>query len=152
MNEALRTAASAAHLAAPGQAKLRLAFGLACAERVSHLLEDSRAIEGVAVLRAFLEGRCSPAALESARDALASVARSHPGSKSLDGGAHAAVSATHAVSNALAGRALDAADYAAYAAVYAYGGYAVADPAAFYGEFQWQLREFTRLVGDAGPL
>lgn len=146
MNEALRTAAAAVNLTAPDSAKLRLAFGLACAERVSHLLEDSRAKQGLAVLRAFVEDRCSEAALDAAREELAHVARSHPGSRSLDGGAHAAVSATHAVSNALAGRALDAADYAAYAAVYAYGGYAVSDPSAFDGEFEWQLREFTRLA------
>ena len=146
MNEALRKAAAVAHLLDPSQERLRLAFGLACAERVSHLLEDPRAKEGLASLRAYMEGRCSEAVLEEARSHLASIARSHPGSRSLDGGAHAAVSATNAAANAIAGRALEAADYAAYAAVYAYGGYAVSDPSAFEGEFQWQVRELERLA------
>ena len=61
--------------------------------------------------------------------------------------AHAAVSATYAVANALAGRALDAASYAAYASVYAYGGYAVNDPSAFESEFDWQVRTLRELAG-----
>jgi hypothetical protein len=146
MNEALRTAAASLQLMAPEQTKLRLAFGLACAERIAHLLEDPRARTGLAALRAYLDGRASEASLDAAREELASLARSHPGSKSLDGAAHAAVSATHAVSSALAGRALEAADYASYAAVYAYGSYAVAEPTAYDAEFQWQLEELTRLA------
>ena len=54
------------------------------------------------------------------------------------GGAHAAVAATDAPANALARRALDAASYAAYAAVDAYGGYAVCDPGKIATEFSWQ--------------
>lgn len=150
MNEALRAAAEAAYLLEDARVTLRLKFGLACAERVSHLLDDPCATDGLGTLRAFLEGRCSAAALEDARSRLAAVARSHPGSRSLDGSAHAAVSATHAVANALAGRALEAADYAAYAVVYAYGGYAVSDPSAFDDEFRWQLAEFKRLA-DSTP-
>ncbi len=146
MNEALRTAASSLQLMAPEQSKLRLAFGLACAERVAHLLEDPRARAGLAALQAYLDGRSTEAELDAARDELASLARSHPGSKSLDGAAHAAVSATHAVSSALAGRALEAADYASYAAVYAYGSYAVAEPSAFDAEFEWQLQELARIA------
>lgn len=53
--------------------------------------------------------------------------------------------ATRAVSSALAGRALEAADYASYAALYAYGSYAVAEPAAFEGEFEWQLKQLMHL-------
>lgn len=145
MNEALRNAASTLHLMAPEQARLRLAFGLACAERIAHLLEDPQAHVGIAALRDYLDSRSTEAELHAARDELASLARSHPGSRSLDGAAHAAVSATYAVSAALAGRALEAADYAAYAAVYAYGSYAVTDPAAFEAEFEWQLKELMRL-------
>ena len=65
----------------------------------------------------------------------------------IDGTAHAAVSATYAVVNALAGRALDAASYAAYATVYAYGGYAVNDPQSFEAEFAWQVERFRELAG-----
>jgi len=57
----------------------------------------------------------------------------------MDGSGHAAVSATYAVANALAGRALETADYAAYAVVYDYGAYAVSDPSAFEAEFEWQV-------------
>jgi hypothetical protein len=59
------------------------------------------------------------------------------------------VSATHAVADALAGRALDAASYAAYAAVYAYSGSAVTDPSAFDQEFRWQVGELERLSRSA---
>ncbi|HSV53658.1 MAG TPA: hypothetical protein VLJ57_16195 [Burkholderiaceae bacterium] len=118
---------------------LRLAFGLACAARVRHLLEDPGALQCLAVLQAFMEGSVDAAALAQARQEIAALANSHRGSNSIDGSAHAAVSATYAVANALAGRALDAAGYAAYATVYAYGGYAVTDPSAFEGEFAWQV-------------
>lgn len=43
MNEPLR-AAEAAHLLEDARGTLRLKFGLACAERVSHLLDDSRTV------------------------------------------------------------------------------------------------------------
>lgn len=149
MNETLHAAAAAAGLNEPSREHLRLRLGLAFTERVAHLLEDSRATGALDVLRAYVEGRCTSSELEEMRLQVQSVARSHPGSKSLDGSAHAAVSATYAVANALAGRALDAASYAAYAAVYAYGGYAVSDPSAFEGEFEWQVRVFARLVGES---
>jgi hypothetical protein len=58
---------------------------------------------------------------------------------SIDGSQHSAVSATYAVANALAGKAREAADYAAYAAVYGYGGYAVNDPESFASEHNWQM-------------
>ena len=59
------------------------------------------------------------------------------------------MSATYAVANALAGRALEAASYAAYATVYAYGGYAVQDLSAFEPEHQWQVQALQRLLDDA---
>ena len=147
MNEELDALAAAVHLMEEGQARLRLAFGLSCARRVLHLLEDERAVAAVELLQAFVDGRCDEATLLAARQEVEAVARSHPGSRSIDGAAHAAVSATHAVARALAGRALDAASYAAYAAVYAYSGSAVLDPAAFEGEFRWQVGELKRLAG-----
>lgn len=149
MNEPLQELADEVGLLAPGQSQLRLAFGLSCAERIAHLLLDPRATAAIAVLRAFVEGRAGAAELEAARNEVAAVARSHPGSQSIDGAAHAAVSATHAVAHALAGRAMDAASYAAYAAVYAYSGSAVTDPSAFEGEFRWQVRELEWLASEA---
>jgi hypothetical protein len=124
---------------------LRLAFGLACANRVRHLLEDPRAAQCLDALQEHVNGRCAAGAFEQARDLIAEVARGHRGSNSIDGTAHAAVSATYSVANALAGRALDAANYAAYATVYAYGGYAIGDPAAFATEFDWQIQAWTLL-------
>lgn len=149
MNEALSRLARELQLGAPRQEALRLAFGLACAGRVEHLLEDPRAVECLGVLRAFVGGRTGADALARASEAIAIVANSHRGSNSIDGTAHAAVSATYAVANALAGRALDAASYAAYASVYAYGGYAVTDPSAFESEFDWQVRQLRELAGTA---
>jgi hypothetical protein len=153
MNEALTQAARAAGLAEARHEGLRLAFGLACVQRVEHLLEDPHAVECLATLRDFVEGRADAQALTKAREVIADVANRHRGSPSIDGAAHAAVSATYAVANAIAGRALEAASYAAYASVYAYGGYAVNDPGAFENEFRWQADKLRQLVGavqDAG--
>lgn len=149
MNEPLQALAIQVGLMDPAQSQLRLAFGLACAERIAYLLLDPRATAAIAVLRACVEGRATEAELQAACTEVAAVARSHPGSQSIDGAAHAAVSATHAVAHALAGRALDAASYAAYAAVYAYSGSAVTDPSAFDGEFRWQVRELEWLASEA---
>ena len=113
MNSALSRLATSANLASPTREPLRLAFGLACASRVQHLLEDPQAIECLATLQAFVGGTADRAALNEAREVIAKVANGHRGSNSIDGTAHAAVSATYAVANALAGRALDAASYAA---------------------------------------
>lgn len=150
MNHALLRQAELEGLAQPQQEALRLAFGLACARRVQHLLEDPGAVQGLDVLQAFVDGQSDRAALQQAAETLAVLANSHRGSNSIDGSAHAAVSATYAVANALAGKALEAASYAAYAAVYGYGGYAVNDPGAFEGEFAWQLACFQALASSRG--
>jgi hypothetical protein len=146
MNEELSRLATAINLNGPQQEPLRLAFGLACAQRAEHLLENPEAIRCLAVLRSFVEGRSGRPALAQAAEEIAAVANSHRGSNSIDGSAHAAVSATYAVAKALAGRALEAAGYAAYAVVYGYGGYAVTDPSAFEGEFAWQVEKFKTMV------
>jgi hypothetical protein len=146
MNHELSRLAASIHLDEPGQEALQLAFGLACAGRVQHLLEDPRAVDCLAQLQAFVDGKLERSALAQAAQEVAAVANSHRGSNSIDGAAHAAVSATYAVANALAGRALDAAGYAAYAAVYGYGGYAVNDPSAFEGEFAWQVEKLRELA------
>jgi hypothetical protein len=145
MNPQLDALAASLRLMDEDRAGLRWAFALACAQRVRHLLEDERAVQAVAALQAYVDDPRDEAALLAARQEAEAVARSHPGSKSLDGTAHAAVSATNAVARALAGKALDAASYAAYAAVYAYSGSAVLDPSAFESEFRWQVDELRRL-------
>lgn len=146
MNEELAQLASTVRLGDPSQRRLRLAFGLACVERIAHLLEDDRAKAALVVLRAFVGGATDDQALDAAAQELRTVASRHRGSNSIDGAAHAAVSATYAVAHALAGRALEAASYAAYASVYAYGGYAVADRSAFEPELTWQVEELRRLA------
>ena len=150
MNHELDRLAKDVGLGDAARESLRLAFGLACALRVGHLLEDPAAAACLTVLDDFVHGRAGREALDAAAREIAMVANRHRGSNSIDGTAHAAVSATYAVANALAGRALEAASYAAYATVYAYGGYAVNDPQAFEAEFAWQvnaLRELSPIVG-----
>ena len=149
MNEELNALAAAVRLMDEDRSQLRLAFGLSCARRVLHLLEDDRAVAAVRELEAFVDGRSDEPTFLAARRNVEAAARSHPGSRSIDGAAHAAVSATNAVANALAGRALDAASYGAYAAVYAYSGSAVTDPSAFEGEFRWQVEELERLAAGS---
>lgn len=149
MNPALSQLAAECGLADDAQTRLRLAFGLACVQRVRHLLEDPEAIAGVDTLAAFIEGTVDATSLAHTAVRLKEVASHHRGSQSIDGSAHAAVSATYAVANALAGRALDAAGYAAYATVYAYGGYAVQDPSAFEPEQRWQVQALQQLLADA---
>jgi hypothetical protein len=146
MNHELSRLAADIHLSDPDQEPLRLAFGLACACRVQHLLEDPRAIDCLKRLQDFVDGKSSRTELAQAAQEIAAVANSHRGSNSIDGSAHAAVSATYTVANAMAGRALDAAGYGAYAAVYGYGGYAVNDPSAFEGEFAWQVEKLKELA------
>ena len=145
MNRTLAKLAGEIGLCEPEKSPLRLAFALACVSRVRHLLEEPRAVECLAVLRDFVDGQADAKQLESAAQEIAQIAASHRGSSSIDGSAHAAVSATHAVANALAGRALEAADYAAYATVYAYGGYAVSDPESFEPEYAWQVEELRNI-------
>lgn len=96
MNEALQSLATTVRLMEPAQLPLRLRFGLSCAQRVAHLLLDPRATAGVATLQAFLEGRGDELALEAARREVEAVARSHPGSSSIDGAAHGWLRPRHA--------------------------------------------------------
>jgi hypothetical protein len=147
MNEALDRLARELRLEAPQHEPLRLHFGHACAARVAHLLESDEVTGCLAVLRWHLDGDASREALALAAVEAARLANGHAGSKSIDGCGHAAVSATYAVANALAGKALAAADYAAYAAVYGQGGYgAVAERESFVPEHAWQVRLLAALA------
>jgi len=148
MNSELQRLAGAAGLETEARASLRLRFGFTCVQRVRHLLESPDAVSGLDTLGAFLQGRCERDELAHAAQRMAAIAVSHPGSGSIDASAHAAVSATYAVFHALAGRALQAAEYAAYASVYAYGAYAITDPDAFAEEFAWQTSTFIELLKD----
>ena len=140
MNAELTQLASTLRLAAPESRELALKFSLACALRVEHLLEEPEVIGCLRVLERYVNGEANPECLAKAAQQAALLANRHRGSQSIDGCGHAAVSASYGVSKAVAGRALDAAQYCAYASVYASGGYAaVAEPDAFEPEFSWQL-------------
>jgi hypothetical protein len=142
ISSALQTHASSARYEA-----LKLAFACECVERVRHLLEDERVTCCLDVLVTYVKGEADRGALDQAAAEAATLANQHQGSRSLDGVGHAAVSASYAVANALAGRVVQAADYAAYAAVYAEGGHgAVCDPESFVAEKHWQLATLERLA------
>jgi len=150
MNDALDRLARELALEQPAHEALRLRFGLACAQRVRHLLEDAEVIACLDVLAQHAAGLASRAELEAAAAQAAALANHHPGSRSLDGVGHAAVSASYAVANALAGRALRAAEYAAYATVYGEGGYgAVQQRESFQPEMDWQLACLRQLAAEA---
>jgi len=139
MNNALEQIARNINLDSSLNERLRLEFGYACTERVAHLLEEAAVVECLRVLGQYLGGATDQETFRRAVAEAAQLANHHQGSKSIDGCGHAAVSATYAVANALAGKALQAAEYAAYAMVYGQGGYgAVADRESFEPEFAWQ--------------
>jgi hypothetical protein len=147
MNHALESLAAEIGLADAGHERMRLEFGHACVQRVRHLLEDPEVELCVAVLGEYLAGHATAAQLQAAAEKAARLANHHPGSKSIDGCGHAAVSASYAVAKAVAGKALDAASYAAYATVYAQAGSAgVAARESFDPEFAWQASALQALA------
>lgn len=152
MNQALEQLASERGLLQPAQEELRLAFGHACALRIRHLLEEPAVIDCLDLLGRYLDGRASHDSLVQAQAQASRLANQHRGSRSIDGCGHAAVSASYAVAHAANGKPLEAASYAAYATVYADGGYAaVAEREAFEPEFRWQqetLRALLRTRSD----
>ena len=151
MNQALQQLARVVRLDEPDNERMRLAFGYACASRVTHLLEEPAVAECLSSLGKFLDGSIDRAGLDEVAERASSLASQHQGSKSIDGCGHAAVSASYAVAKALAGKPLQAAEYAAYAAVYGQGGYgAVADRESFEPEFQWQVSRLASLAAGGG--
>lgn len=127
--------------------ELRLRFGLACALRVAHLLEQAEVTACLTVLQRIVDNPSRTGELPALAAQADALANRHQGSRSLDGVGHAAVSATYACAKAAAGRARQAAEYAAYAAVYGQGGYgATSDPAAFEPEYAWQARQLRDLL------
>ena len=125
---------------------LRVEFGVACIERVEHLLTDVQVIESLSAGKGFVSGTCSSTALREAASTASKLASSHAGSGSIDGAGSAAVTTSRGVAAALAGRALDAAGYAAYASVYAYAGYSVTDLSAYESEHSWQISKLKLLA------
>ena len=150
MNAELDRLARSAGLDDPAQEHLRLAFGYACVRRVEHFLEEPAVVACLSGLGRYLAGTIDRPALGALAREAAELANRHRGSASIDGCGHAAVSATYAVAQALSGKALQAAEYAAYAAVYGQGGYgAVNDPDSFTPEFRWQVDRLAALISAA---
>lgn len=133
---------------------LVLRFGLACVEEVAGNLESDEVIAVFEKFRACLAnfGPEAEAVLQELTTKVPQLAASHPGSSSIDGTRHAAVSATYALAKAMSGHAIEAAAYAAYSCVYGYGGYAVTDPEAFAEVHRRQLRRLLALKHQAGSL
>ena len=94
-------------------------------------------------------GSDAQAELQALASKMSIHASQHPGSKSLDGTRHAAVSATYALAKALSGQPVEAAAYAAYSTVYGYGGYAVSDSDSF-AEVHTKQLELLSAVTKAG--
>jgi len=129
---------------------LRLRFGLACASRVKHLLEDAEVITCLEAFAVAVQNESPAAELAPLAARADELANRHQGSRSLDGVGHAAVSATYTCSKAIAGKARQAAEYGAYAAVYGQGGYgATSDPSAFEPEHEWQAIQLERLLSES---
>ncbi|MCD4499407.1 hypothetical protein [Chromobacterium vaccinii] len=150
MRDTLDRLAADLKLDSPERETLRLRFGLACARRVAHLLENEDVRACLDGLESYLRGEMGRDVLNALAARAAALAGAHPGSRSLDGCVHAAVSASYAVARALAGQARQAAEYAAYAAVYGQGGYGAAmEPESFDPELACQaacLAELARAM------
>jgi len=125
--------------ASPENLETRLRFGLACAMRVKHLLENAEVMACLEAFAALVQAQDFGLELAALAERADRLANGHQGSRSLDGVGHAAVSATYTFAKAIAGKARQAAEYAAYAAVYGQGGYgATSDPSAYEPEHEWQ--------------
>lgn len=146
MHPDLKTLAEA--LNEPGvEDRLRFEFAQACVEEVATHLEDEAAIDAWRAFKSCMAAFGSQTRTELAELAarLADIANQHPGSHSIDGTRHAAVSATYALFKAVQGKATDAAAYAAYSQIYGYGGYAVHDPGLFAEVHQKQMQIWLHL-------
>ena len=151
MNTTLERLAAEIGLDEPSHERLKLQFAFSCVSRVEYLLEESDVIACLQTLGRYLDGEIEQSVLEQVRVTANTLANQHRGSKSIDGCGHAAVSASYAVANACNGKALQAASYAAYAKIYADGGYgAVADREAFEPEFSWQVGKLRALTQHTG--
>jgi cell division septum initiation protein DivIVA len=146
MNTELLELAKTVQLNEPHNEKLRWAFALACANLVRHLVENPDALAALDILQRYVDGHVNEQERIAAAESAAHIAQHHRGSTSIDGTAHAFVSATYAVANALAGKAIETADYAAYATVYNYGAYALNDPSSFDEVHRWQVNALRELA------
>jgi len=96
MNTELRNLADVLRIDAPEHRGIALAFGKECVARVAHLFELAEAHELYSQFADAVRAGAQAPALEPLAVRAAMLARSHPGSASIDGSGHSAVTATHA--------------------------------------------------------
>jgi hypothetical protein len=134
-------------LEAQADIRLKWQFGLACTCRVAHLLEEPQVIACFNRFSSLVGGQAHETEFTALAAEAAALANSHQGSRSLDGVGHAAVSASYVCAKAIAAQPRQAAEYAAYAAVYGHGGYgATSDQASFVPEWEWQAAQLRKLL------
>jgi hypothetical protein len=148
MNAELRALVKELGLNNPEMEAIRYKFCFACASRIAHLLELDEAITAYKDFESYLNGELDRAKFEALQKAILEIANKHPGSKSLDGTKHSAVSATYALANAINGNLVAAAEYAAYSKTYGYGGYAVSDLESYQEEYLEQVKILWGLLDE----
>ena len=148
MNAELRSLVKESGLNNPEMETVRFKFCFACASRISHLLELDEAIAAYKSFESYLNGGIEKSQFAAIQKSILEIANKHPGSKSLDGTKHSAVSATYALANAINGNAIAAAEYAAYSKTYGYGGYAVSDLESYQEEYGEQVRILKKLLEE----
>lgn len=147
MNERLKRLTREIDLDDACNFSMRVEFGICCVARVERILTHPDVRNALAVGKAWLRGESTREELDAAANSARAAAVSHEGSGSIDGSGSGAATLSHAVAFALSGRALDAAEYAAYASVYFYASYAVTDPDAYREEHDWQIGKLRELAG-----
>ncbi len=148
MNSELRSLVKASGLNNPEIEAIRYQFCFACASRIRHLLELDEAITAYQDFESYLNGELDRQKFELLQKSILEFANKHPGSKSLDGTKHSAVSATYALANAINGNPVATAEYAAYSKTYGYGGYAVSDLESYQEEYSEQVKILKRLLEE----
>ena len=148
MNAELRALVKELGLNNPQMEAIRYKFCFACASRIAHLLEQDEAITAYKDFGSYLNGELDKQKFELLQKTILEIANKHPGSKSLDGTKHSAVSATYALANAINGNPVAAAEYAAYSKTYGYGGYAVSDLESYQEEYSEQVKILKRLLEE----
>jgi hypothetical protein len=148
MNAELRALVKELGLNNPEMKAIRYKFCFACASRIAHLLELDEAIAAYKDFESYLNGELDRAKFDALQKTILEIANKHPGSKSIDGTKHSAVSATYALANAINGNPVSAAEYAAYSKTYGYGGYAVSDLESYQEEYVEQVKILRGLLDE----
>jgi len=129
---------------------LRVVYALDCVEWAKPLIEDSRMSDALSAGHQFVSGEMDFLALQRVANEAKMIALSHPAHGTIDSTHHATVSASFGVARALAGDAWNAAEYAAYALVYAQSESAVMDPDSFVPLYNWQYSHLQIRLAEFG--